>query len=117
MWAGEAAIEGRLQDNGKPSELVEDALRFGIDPALLDEADTQDGIWPENLPAVLAFLAINTQWRAIALADGRSHFIGLDYSAAAAGLGFAGLTVTPALWADVQAVEAGALTALNRNRM
>lgn len=40
--------------------------------------------------------------------------LGLDYAAARAGLRLAGITMTPALWSDVQIIEAGAVAALNR---
>ncbi len=39
---------------------------------------------------------------------------GLDYAGARAGLGLAGLNVTPDLWSDVQVIEAAAVAALNR---
>lgn len=117
IWAGEAAVEGHLIDRGEPNEVLTDALRFGIDPALLDDDVTDEGIWEEHLPALQVFLSVMNQWRAVATAQGPIHYLGLDYSAVAAGLGLAGITVPPALWADVQLIEAGALIALNRNRM
>lgn len=39
--------------------------------------------------------------------------IGLDYAAAQAGLGLAGIAVTPALWAEVREIERGARAAMN----
>lgn len=44
----------------------------------------------------------------------RLLWLGLDYAAARAGLRLAGITMTTALWADVQIIEAGAVDALNR---
>lgn len=42
--------------------------------------------------------------------------LGLDYTAARAGLRAAGIRVTPALWADLQALEIAARDALLRER-
>jgi hypothetical protein len=41
---------------------------------------------------------------------------GLDYAGARAGLDLAGIAMTPALWADVQVIERGALAAMNEAR-
>lgn len=41
---------------------------------------------------------------------------GLDYAGARAGLEAVGMVVTPRLWGDLQAIEAGALAELNRQR-
>ncbi len=57
-----------------------------------------------------------TQWRVVATAAGPLLFSGLDYTAARAGLELAGIAVSPATWADVQLIEAGAMGALNRRR-
>jgi len=38
---------------------------------------------------------------------------GLDYAGARAGLDLAGIAVTPALWADLQSIEHGAIAAMN----
>lgn len=45
---------------------------------------------------------------------GPGHALGLDYTAARAGLRLAGMKVTPDLWSDVQVIEAAACAALNR---
>jgi hypothetical protein len=116
-WAGEALAEGRLTTDAPESELVADARRWGIDPALLQDEDEEAGLWEVNLPALEAFSVIGTQWRVLSLGEGRLLYLGLDYAAAAAGLALAGLTLPPDLWSDVQVIEAGALGALNRNRM
>jgi hypothetical protein len=71
--------------------------------------DEGDGLWPDHLPALDAFLAIAGQWR---LAPS-GRFLGLDYTAVRAGLDLAGIEVTPDLWSDVQIIEAGALAGLN----
>lgn len=39
--------------------------------------------------------------------------IGLDYTAAEAGLRLAGVAVTPEIWAGVQMIEAGAIDEMN----
>ena len=45
---------------------------------------------------------------------GKVVWIGLDYAAARAALDLAGMTVTPEIWADVRAIEGGAIEELNR---
>lgn len=66
------------------------------------------------MPALRAFLAIATQWRVIAPAGGGVFYLGLDYQGARAGIELAGMSVTPDLWSDVQLIEQGACSALNR---
>jgi hypothetical protein len=44
----------------------------------------------------------------------RVVWIGLDYAAARAGLELAGLEVTPEVWADLRAIEEGAIEGMNR---
>ena len=43
-------------------------------------------------------------------------WLGLDYAAARAGLDLAGIEMTPDLWSEVRAIEAGAIEELNRER-
>lgn len=91
----------------------EDCKAFGIDPALLAAPTTEgEGVWPDHLEAVTAFLAVSTQWRVLA-GEGGAYWLGLDHAAAKAGLDLAGISLTPAQWADVQMIEAGAKAALN----
>lgn len=59
---------------------------------------------------MLAFLRINTQWRWVAPGDGTFRRVGLDYSGVRVGLEMAGIEMTAELWADLQLIEAGALT-------
>lgn len=73
--------------------------------------DPEDGVWSEHVPALEAFLAVATQWRL----SGMGRPVGLDYTAARAGFDLAGITVSPALWEQVQAIEHGALAALNED--
>ena len=61
--------------------------------------------------ALHAFLHVATQWRVVAPGDGTLRRTGLDYTAAAKGLELAGVAVTPALWSDIQLIEAGAIAA------
>ena len=77
--------------------------------------DTDDGVWPDNIPAVAAFLAVATQWRMVA-GDAGSTAIGLDYAGARAGLDASGIAVTPDLWTGLRLVESGALSAMNERR-
>lgn len=114
IWAGAAWAEGRLAAGR--SALAEDCAFFGIDPALFTDDEAEEGVWPENAPAVDAFLAVSTQWRMVASAGGPLVYGGLDYTGVRAGLDLAGITPSPALWADVQLIEAGALGALNRRQ-
>lgn len=69
-------------------------------------------MWPENAPAVEAFLAAATQWRVVAGPE-RLRVVGLDYAGARAGWDLAGIAMTPALFADVRIMEAAAIAALN----
>ena len=47
---------------------------------------------------------------------GRLIWLGLDYGAARAALDLAGITVTPATWAELRCIELGAIEELNRER-
>jgi len=93
----------------------EDCKAFGIDPALLSAPrDDEDGVWPDHLEALTAFLAVSTQWRVLA-GEGGAYWLGLDHAAVKVGLDLAGISLTPAQWADVQLIEAGAKAALNES--
>lgn len=87
---------------------------WGIDiPKEMQGDDQCDGVWPENVPAVEAYVAVSSQWEVIARADGSERVIGLRYGDATVGLRNAGIEVTPALWTDLQMVEIGARAAMN----
>ncbi len=106
-------------------EALRDAERFGLPAAAVEAVRLKlaggaqtpaGGVWPENMAAVEAFLAVATQWRTAAiggLSGGRIVFIGLDYAGAAAGLAAAGIETSPGLWRDVRIMEQAALAALN----
>lgn len=59
----------------------------------------------------MAFLAVQTQWQRVATMKGL-FATGLDYAGVEAGLRLAGITVTPEVWAQVQQIETGAVTAM-----
>jgi hypothetical protein len=72
-------------------------------------------LWPQNLPALRAFIAVSNQWRVAAGMTG-IIYTSLDYAAAESGLRLAGITMTPDLWSDVQQFEAGALQGMREAR-
>jgi hypothetical protein len=109
-WAGRAWATGQLTN--APSEIELDARRWGLDPALFQEAEPE-ALWQAHLPALNAFLAVAGQWRMVPRPGGGWIYLGLDYTAAQAGFALADITVSPDLWADVQMIEAGAVAALN----
>lgn len=81
-----------------------------------DGSGSGAGVWPQNIPAVSAFVAVATQWRtALAPTENglRVLWIGLDYAAVRAGLELARITVTPETWAGLVDVELAARDALN----
>jgi Phage related hypothetical protein (DUF1799) len=117
-WAGRAwATDGLFAPapgTATQDQLDDDAAFWNIDPDLLRHtADDDDGVWPDNVPAVLAFLQGVTQWRVTALAMGGLLVTGLDYGALRAGLDAAEVEVTPALWGDIRMIEGGAMAAMN----
>jgi hypothetical protein len=78
----------------------------------------EEGIWPDNVATVEAFLAVETQWRWTTVGGGgfapaRMLAIGLDYAGVLAGLLASGITHTPALFAGIRLMEAEAREALN----
>ena len=95
-----------------------DAERFGLPEEIVDQVRQwaeggEDGVWPQNVEAVGAFLWIDTQWRAAPTGSGGFLYLGLDYASVRAGLEMAGISTTPALWADLLTMEGAALEALN----
>lgn len=72
-------------------------------------------VWAAHETALRAWLAVSGQWRTSAPGQGRIVWLGLDYTAARAGLDLAGLTLTPEIWVQVQAIEAAAREELNRH--
>lgn len=97
------------------SEAARDAQRFGMDAATVQAItarDLDEGVWPENVATVTAFLAVDTQWRVIG-GFGPAVVMGFDYAGVRAGLAMARIRLTPALWADLQLMERAARAALN----
>ncbi|MFV0642916.1 MAG: DUF1799 domain-containing protein [Sphingomonadaceae bacterium] len=71
-------------------------------------------VWPECWPALQVFLKVQTQWRAMAMMDGRTYWHGLDYDGVLAGLKLAGMAHPASeVWADVQVMEAAARNQMN----
>lgn len=80
----------------------------------------EDGIWPENVATVQAFLAVSTQWRVVSVggagfAPAMPMFIGLDYAGVRVSLDMMGITVSPTLWRGLQTMENAAGQALNED--
>lgn len=84
--------------------------------ALEDRKPKGFGVWAENWIIVMAFLAVATQWRTTAMADGRLLFHGLDYVGARAGLEGDGIALDPRQWAGLRTMEAAASAWLNGYR-
>lgn len=85
-----------------------------------------EGVWPDNVAIVEAFLSVATQWRVVTRGGGgvaspfggsvaplTTFFVGLDYGAVRAGLDAGGLNVTPELWRGLQLMENTACAVLN----
>ncbi|ODM48393.1 hypothetical protein A9320_19270 [Ruegeria sp. PBVC088] len=77
--------------------------------------DAQEALWPEHVAALEAFAVVSSQWRIEPRFGAATRWLGLDYTAAEAGLRLAGINVTPDLWADIRQIEQGAKEALNRD--
>jgi len=90
---------------------------MGLPPSVVQQLNAAESqrfeVWPANMPIIDTWMVIATQWRTEALADGRVHWLGLDYASARAGLEMAGMAVTPGDWAGVRLMERTASAALN----
>lgn len=73
-------------------------------------------VWPENAAVVDAFLTIASQWRTAGGGMGPIVYLGLDYTAAIAGITAAGIGLTPETWSGVRVMEGAAREALNEKR-
>lgn len=73
-------------------------------------------MWPENMTVVDAWLVVCSQWRTIALADGRVLWHGLDYASAKVGLDAAALELSAQQWAALRLMERAAAAVLNGQR-
>lgn len=94
---------------------MSDAAAWGIPAELVEqeESDTDFPVWPENMPIVDAFLAVQTQWRAFPLGAGGLHWQGLDYVGVAMGLDREDIRLTPPQWTCLRIMERAAISALN----
>lgn len=77
------------------------------------EAAQGFAVWRVNWPIVNAFLDVATQWRQLPLVDGRVLWQGLDYAGVRVALDELEITLTPAQWRGLQAMERAAAKALN----
>lgn len=96
-----------------PDDAEDDARRWGLALEGPDAPGPENGLWPEHVPALEAFLAVATQWRVTAPRLGPLVVMGLDYGACEAGFRLAGMEMAPGLWAEVRAIESGAIAAMN----
>lgn len=114
-----AAARALVGSSGGTDEAAQDAQLFGFPEELIQavaqagQEQGEFGVWRENWDTVCAFAAVVSQWRAAPLARGGLHFIGLDYTAARAGLDAEEIPVTPTLWRGLREMEAAARDVLN----
>ncbi len=99
------------------TEAVGDAETIGLPPemiaALKETKSPGFEVWAANWPVLDTFLSIDTQWRTVSMADGRLHWLGLDYSAVRDGFDMAEIKVPADIWRGVQVMERAAKAALN----
>uniref|UniRef100_UPI00345BF9D0 DUF1799 domain-containing protein n=1 Tax=Roseovarius sp. BRH_c41 TaxID=1629709 RepID=UPI00345BF9D0 len=118
-WAGRAWARGDLIADDQGSDHDDEAAFWGIDPGQLTRdpsgSGTGTGIWPQNVPVVRAFLAVCNQWRTVSAGLAGFRVVGLDYTAARAGLRMSGIRITPQLWAEVQVIESAAVAAMRES--
>jgi hypothetical protein len=92
-----------------------DAARMGL--SLPEEEPDALELWEMHIPTWRAWCAVSGQMRALALntmESARILWLGLDYDAAKAGLGLAGIEVDPEVWDEVRTIEGAAIEELNR---
>lgn len=95
---------------------MKQAAEHGVTLVLADDQTT--GLWEEHLPAWRAWCKVSNQWRTISIgsmAGAKVVWLGLDYTAAEAGLRQAAITLTPDQWDEVRAIEEGATQEMNRD--
>ncbi len=72
----------------------------------------EDGLWPDHVPVLEAFILCDTQWRVLPMTGPdfvtRIRYLGLDYAGCRAALELGGVTVTPDLFAALQVMERAA---------
>lgn len=74
--------------------------------------DAAVAVWPVNWRALELFLGVQTQWR-VQLGFGAALWLGLDYAGVSALMAVQRLRKRRRLMADLQVMEAVALTILN----
>lgn len=99
-------------DDANDPELQADLAFFGIDPPAPKRAPVLD-VWPENVEAVELFFAVQTQWRLVA-GFGTVIYHGLDYTAVEAAMRMRRTRDRARLFAQLQVMEAAAMSVLNR---
>ncbi|MBL4751455.1 MAG: DUF1799 domain-containing protein [Amylibacter sp.] len=67
------------------------------------------------MAAAKAFLTVTTQWRMVALPNGKLLATGLDYAGAKSGLKLAGIKPNAVLWAELRMIEQGARSTMNED--
>ena len=111
-------MRGSLMAADGPSErdaLLADAALLGLTPAQVDQmqaATRQDtsaeGVWPENVDTIWAWLSVASQWRVSGVV-----YLGLDYAGVRAALDALAISVDPDLWSGLQVMEFAARDVLN----
>lgn len=86
---------------------------FGLTPEDFPELEDEFGIWPDNVPAVETFIAMQTQWRV-----GMAGATGLDYTALPAVLSLVGVPADehPDTFDCLRVMEAQAMTEMEKRR-
>lgn len=106
-----------------PEHLAEQLSAFGFDPAAVEAAREEETeamlfeIHPDNLEALNAFLAMQTQWR-VAVGMAGAFYVGLEYAAIPAVLALLGIprAARADIFASLRAMESAALRVLNSPR-
>ena len=123
MWAARAWAAGGagLLADGPEPEVIADARQAGMDDASLErlraDLGDEDGLWPDHVAVLEAFLLCDTQWRVVPVTGPdfvtRIRYVGLDYAGCRAALALGGVAVTPGLFAALQVMELAAAAAHN----
>lgn len=116
-----ANLRGALDDDASAAPTDTDPFA-----RIWAKANAFEGIWPENVAVVRAFLAVCSQWRVTPVSGGGMMtpagsviaptvplYIGFDYAAVRAGLDAEMIEVTPSLWQGLRVMEGEVCKALN----
>jgi hypothetical protein len=78
--------------------------------AALEAPDSSEvDVWPDMVPAVSIFFAMQTQWRWVGAGMAGAFRTGLDYSSLPAVAAGSGIELTPEILADLRAMESAAV--------